>query len=74
MCRAPALPFVRPRVGLKLPAPSPQVEDLFNTMSGASYKDEVTKDFEYTREYVEMLTIASARMLKRLSAEHSVVV
>ncbi|WP_320065487.1 hypothetical protein [Micromonospora sp. RTGN7] len=68
------MPFVRPRVGLKPPAPSPQVEDLFNTMSREGRKDEVTKDFEYTREYAEVLTIASAGMLKRLSAEHSVVV
>ncbi|MGY3520160.1 hypothetical protein ACVMYR_28010 [Micromonospora sp. PTRAS2] len=49
------------------------VEDLFSTMSGAGHKDEVTKDFEYTRDDAEMLIVATAGMLKRLSAEHSVV-
>ncbi|GAA4578436.1 hypothetical protein GCM10023176_54330 [Micromonospora coerulea] len=44
------------------------VEDLFSTMSGAGHKDEVTKDFEYTREDGEMLIGATAGMLKRLSA------
>ncbi|MET8088211.1 hypothetical protein [Micromonospora sp. NPDC005237] len=43
------------------------VEDLFSTMSGAGHKDEVTKDFEYTREDAEMLIVATAGMLKRLS-------
>lgn len=45
------------------------VEDLFSTMSGAGHKDEVTKDFEYTREDGEMLIVATAGMLKRLSAD-----
>ncbi|MEU4556527.1 hypothetical protein [Micromonospora violae] len=44
------------------------VEDLFSTMSGAGHKDEVTKEFEYTREDAEMLIVATAGMLKRLSA------
>ncbi|MEV4819961.1 hypothetical protein [Micromonospora tulbaghiae] len=44
------------------------VEDLFSTMSGAGHKDPVTQDFEYTREDGEMLIIATAGMLKRLSA------
>ncbi|MFE9656997.1 hypothetical protein [Micromonospora sp. NPDC006431] len=44
------------------------VEDLFSTMSGAGHKQGVTKDFEYTREDAEMLIVATAGMLKRLSA------
>ncbi|MEV7332111.1 hypothetical protein [Micromonospora sp. NPDC093244] len=45
------------------------VEDLFSTMSGAGHKDEVTQDFEYTREDAEMLIVATAGMLKRLSLD-----
>lgn len=49
------------------------VEDLFSTMSGAGDKDEVAKEFEYTREDAEMLIVATAGMLKRLSVDsHSV--
>ncbi|MFJ6167262.1 hypothetical protein ACIQH6_19230 [Micromonospora orduensis] len=46
------------------------VEDLFSTMSGASHKDDVTREFEYTREDGAMLITATAGMLKRLSADH----
>ncbi|MET8354933.1 MULTISPECIES: hypothetical protein [unclassified Micromonospora] len=45
-------------------------EDLFSTMSGACHKDDVTKEFEYTREDRATLITATARLLKRLSADH----
>ncbi|MEU7981443.1 hypothetical protein AB0B63_23310 [Micromonospora sp. NPDC049081] len=48
------------------------VEDLFSTMSAAGHKGEVTKDFEFTREDGEMLIVATAGMLKRLSADSTV--
>ncbi|MET8361261.1 hypothetical protein [Micromonospora sp. NPDC005171] len=45
------------------------VEDLFSTMSGASHNDDMTKEFEYTREDGAMLITATAGMLKRLAAD-----
>ncbi|MEV4825727.1 hypothetical protein [Micromonospora sp. NPDC049274] len=47
------------------------VEDLFSTMSGAGHADPVTQDFEFTREDAEMLIVATAGMLKRLSVDSS---
>ncbi|NYH41958.1 hypothetical protein HNR22_001685 [Micromonospora jinlongensis] len=37
-------------------------------MSGAGHKDEVTKDFEYTREDAELLIVSTAGALKWLWA------
>lgn len=43
------------------------VENRSSAMSGAGYKDEVTKDFECTREDAELLIVSTVGMLKRLS-------
>jgi hypothetical protein len=45
------------------------VEDLFSTMSGASHNDDVTKEFEYTREDSAMLVTATAGMLKKWAGD-----
>ncbi|MGW3607966.1 hypothetical protein [Micromonospora sp. NPDC005161] len=46
------------------------VEDLFSTMSGAGHKDEVTKDFESTREGRRDAGRRDRRDAQRLSAGH----
>ncbi|MEV0611186.1 hypothetical protein AB0I61_33055 [Polymorphospora rubra] len=45
------------------------IEDLYSTLSGALHDDEVTKEFEYSREDGVALVAATAGMLGRLAKE-----